>query len=203
MLSKQFLVSCTQSSDCAGGYQRYAAIKALTGVPLESDYPYQSAKSGTITPFIPGICLAKNKIKMASTTTYRRYRQIPYSKMRLLVARGPVMASFAASGDFALYKRGIFMCQPVRASAINHAINVIGYTDLNGTIGGHWIVKNSWGPDWGIGGFAYISKYHDCGLKYDVYQFVDSSVATTINKGGQRGLIGLALLLLIMLSGCL
>lgn len=75
---------------------------------------------------------------------------------------------------------------------------VVGYTDLNGTQGGHWIVKNSWGTSWGVGGFGYISKYHDCSLKYDVYQFVDSTMMSpkiVVQWGLRLQILSLALIL--------
>ena len=33
-----------------------------------------------------------------------------------------------------------------------HALLVVGYDDP----GGYWIVKNSWGPGWGVGGFGRV-----------------------------------------------
>lgn len=93
--------------------------------------------------------------------------------MRALLKNGPVMATFATSYPFMQYKGGVFMCNTTTLSQINHAVTVIGYTDINGTSGGDWIIKNSWGSGWGEGGFGTISKYRDCSLKYDVYQFVN------------------------------
>lgn len=42
---------------------------------------------------------------------------------------------------------------------IDHAVLLIGYTST------HWIIKNSWGIRWGLGGYAYINKTNDCQLK--------------------------------------
>lgn len=36
---------------------------------------------------------------------------------------------------------------------------MVGYTPT------HWIIKNSWGTNWGDSGFGYLSKKADCGLK--------------------------------------
>lgn len=82
---------------------------------------------------------------------------------------------------------------------INHAVTIVGFTETNGTDGGHWILKNSWGTAWGIGGFAYLSKYRDCGIKYDVFQFVDNSTVAAVHSSGFRmALLGILLLISVI-----
>ena len=46
---------------------------------------------------------------------------------------------------------------------VNHAVNAVGYTST------YWIVRNSWGSTWGIGGYVYIGY--------------DSTTATTSTVG--------------------
>lgn len=42
-------------------------------------------------------------------------------------------------------------CNPLNR-VIDHSALLIGYTDTE------WIIKNSWGKNWGIDGYAYISR---------------------------------------------
>jgi C1A family cysteine protease len=63
------------------------------------------------------------------------------------------------------YSSGIFSSCPANAyQFVNHAVLLIGF-DING----NWIIKNSWGPEWGENGFATISVSNDCGLIKYVY----------------------------------
>ncbi len=44
---------------------------------------------------------------------------------------------------------------------LNHALLVIGYgntTFINGSYAKHWILKNSWGADWGIQGSMLLAR---------------------------------------------
>lgn len=52
---------------------------------------------------------------------------------------------------------GMITCAPT--STINHAVLLVGYTPT------HWIIKNSWGTNWGNNGYGYISKTGDCGIR--------------------------------------
>jgi C1A family cysteine protease len=42
---------------------------------------------------------------------------------------------------------------------IDHAVVLIGYKSGVG-----WKIKNSWGPDWGMKGYAWIKDGNNCGI---------------------------------------
>lgn len=66
-----------------------------------------------------------------------------------------------ANTAFDYYSSGVFDgCPSYSSSYINHAVLLIGYTSE-----GNWIIKNSWGTNWGDSGYMIISKDYDCGLK--------------------------------------
>lgn len=78
----------------------------------------------------------------------------------MLTDNGPIAVGVSAGNSaFMDYSSGVFNGCPVGA-AIDHAVLLVGFTSE-----GHWIVKNSWGLDWGDGGYITISKDNDCGLK--------------------------------------
>ncbi|CAB3251825.1 unnamed protein product [Arctia plantaginis] len=46
---------------------------------------------------------------------------------------------------------------------LNHEVTLVGYGERDGDT--FWILKNSWGPTWGIGGYMYISaRDNNCGV---------------------------------------
>lgn len=58
---------------------------------------------------------------------------------------GPLPVGIYATSSFSSYSTGIYSGCPASSSLyINHAVLLVGYT-----ANGDWIVKNSWGTDWG------------------------------------------------------
>jgi Papain family cysteine protease/BNR/Asp-box repeat len=72
---------------------------------------------------------------------------------------GPVAVSLEVFSDFYSYRSGIYSHK--RGDDVGgHLVLLVGYKDtpLNSSIGGgYFIVKNSWGPGWGEGGFFRIA----------------------------------------------
>jgi C1A family cysteine protease len=69
-----------------------------------------------------------------------------------LVERGPLVAPIVYDECLANYRGGVFNEQDL--DMINHAVLLIGWDDDKQA----WLVKNSWGEEWGGKGFAWI-KY--------------------------------------------
>jgi C1A family cysteine protease len=42
---------------------------------------------------------------------------------------------------------------------IDHAVALVGYKSGVG-----WKIKNSWGDDWGVDGYAWIAEQNTCGI---------------------------------------
>lgn len=81
---------------------------------------------------------------------------------------GPVSVCLDAS-NWSFYKSGIFSnCGTVQ----NHAVLLVGYDE------NRWIVKNSWGTNWGESGYINIAKNNggtSCGIKLNaVVPFVNN-----------------------------
>ena len=61
-----------------------------------------------------------------------------------------------AGYNLQFYDSGVFSdC----SSKLNHAVAVVGYRSGVG-----WRIKNSWGLEWGEGGYAWIGEGNTCGI---------------------------------------
>ena len=88
---------------------------------------------------------------------------VSYKDIKNLLLKSPVAAAVDAS-DWSPYVSGVFSCNGTPQQ--NHAILVVGY-DVNG----NYIIKNSWGTNWGNNGYITLSKDNDCGIKQNIYAY--------------------------------
>lgn len=63
---------------------------------------------------------------------------------------------------FQLYSGGIFDNSDCFTGTLDHATNVVGFGDDNGTE--YWIMRNSWGTSWGDEGYIYIAIEDGAGI---------------------------------------
>jgi len=55
--------------------------------------------------------------------------------------------SFRVASDFMSYKSGTYMKADCSQNNGGHAVSIVGYKD------NYWIVRNSWGSNWGMSGY--------------------------------------------------
>jgi C1A family cysteine protease len=172
-LSPQQMVDCAPKPPCRacnGGSVTYAYKYLLSagGSHTEASYPYVSAKTlqaGTCRTFGDSI-----GAKVASVNGSQPYIWLPknVSAIKSFIAtKGPVVATVFANEFFMHYGGGVIMATQC-TGRFNHYIQVVGYTRMNGIP--VWIIKNSWGTRWGVGGYAYLQANVDnpCDLFHQV-----------------------------------
>ncbi|GMN43577.1 hypothetical protein TIFTF001_012775 [Ficus carica] len=148
-LSEQQLVDCVMKNDgCNGGSKNFAfEYIQNNGITTEANYPYQEQRYD---------CQAGT----TSVVQISGYQQVPPNneEERLkAVSVQPVSVSIDANGtSFKYYKSGVFT-GPCGTSP-HHAVTFVGYgTAEDGTK--YWLLKNSWGEDWGENGFMRLERY--------------------------------------------
>lgn len=150
-LSEQELVDCdrTYNNGCSGGLMDYAYNWVLKnhGIDTEEDYPYRSAERSCI----------KNKLNNR-VVTIDGYTDVPPLNEKLLlqaVASQPVSVGICGSErTFQLYSKGIF--NGPCSTSLDHAVLIVGYGSENGV--DYWILKNSWGTNWGMDGYMHLLR---------------------------------------------
>lgn len=103
-----------------------------------------------------------------------------------------------ADYGFMNYKSGVYFCNYTTVqSDLNHAVTVVGY-DSNGNV----MVKNSWGKQWGVNGYGWISgnSSRNCGLNLFGYGLtVEKQVETSKSWGSYVG-VGIVLVIGLVLG---
>jgi len=176
-LSEQNLVDCDhqctmyenqQSCDagCNGGLQpnAYSYIIKNGGIDTESSYPYEGYDD---------TCRynAANRGAQIRNWTFISTNE---QQMATYCAEHGPLAIAADAEEWQFYIWGVF--EGPCGTSLDHGILIVGYgteTDELGFSIDYWIVKNSWGADWGLDGYLWIIRgVGECGLN----TYVTSSI---------------------------
>lgn len=162
-LSEQELVDCdtSQNQGCNGGLmdKAFEFIKKKGGINTEDNYPYMAED---------GECdIQKRNSPVVSIDGHEDVPPNDEGSLLKAVANQPVSVAIQASGsDFQFYSEGVFTGDC--GTELDHGVAIVGYgTTLDGTK--YWIVKNSWGPEWGEKGYIRMQREIDaeeglCGI---------------------------------------
>jgi C1A family cysteine protease len=146
--SEQQIVDCDKkvNEGCNGGWP-YLAVQyaGQNGLETEADYPYTAED---------GKC---KYTKAKATIVNKNYTFItPNSTdaLKTAITANPISVLIEADQDvFQLYKSGVIWRNC--GSQLDHAVLAVGWQKVVGI--DSFIVKNSWGADWGQSGYVYIS----------------------------------------------
>ncbi|MDD4005300.1 MAG: C1 family peptidase [Elusimicrobiaceae bacterium] len=144
-LSEQVMVSCSGAGSCKGG-RLNADYLTTTGLPPESYYPYTQT-DGSCSNVKPGWEKETNKIGSWGSVS----KSVEELKAALNQF-GPVPTAFMVYRDFMSYKSGVYSYTSGELMG-GHGVLLVGYNDAEK----YFIVKNSWGPNWGENGFFKIA----------------------------------------------
>lgn len=153
-LSEQILISCYNTDGCGGGSPSGASAYIRdTGLPLESCFPYTAYDAQDADNSV--YCNEACDNWQADTYQIEEYGRVSSTVDAIkeaLVNTGPLVTTFYVYEDFYTYLGGIYAYTYGEKEG-GHAVLIVGYDDVNQC----FIVKNSWGMNWGESGYFRIA----------------------------------------------
>jgi len=166
-LKTNSLVSLSEQNlvDCSGAYGNYGCdgglmdsafqyIIANKGIDTEASYAY-TARDGT--------CRFSPANVGATLTSFKDIQAQSETALQSAITARPVSVAIDAShSSFQFYSSGTYYESSCSPTQLDHGVLAVGFD----TTGGFYIVKNSWGTDWGMSGYIQMSlgKNNNCGI---------------------------------------
>lgn len=158
-LSPQQIVDCDHVDlGCNGGdpVNAYEYVIKAGGLETDAEYPY-TAKDGSCK-------FVKSKAR-CPISTYHEVSGSEENMANVLATNSPMVICVDAN-PWQFYTGGVLKASSC-GNYVDHAVQLVGY-DLTGSTP-YWIVRNSWGTDWGENGYIYLEfGKNTCDLKYEV-----------------------------------
>jgi len=163
-LSEQQLVDCSKNGNmgCGGGMMDNAfEYEEGTIVCTEDSYPYTARN---------GVCHASGctaGIPKGGVVGFKDVSSDDEEALMDAVAQQPVSVAIEADQmAFQLYSGGVM--NGTCGTKLDHGVIAVGYGTQDGMK--YWLVRNSWGPSWGEGGYIKLArgvknKEGECGIQ--------------------------------------
>jgi len=180
-LSEQNIIECSWeqgNNGCSGGWMDWVFLYVYEngGIDTEAYYPYVSGEDGVDN----GTCQYSAAPSDVGATCMG-WVYLPNgdeeAMQQAIAQKGPVSIAYDVLTDFMYYESGVYSSQNCSQYQLNHAMLVVGYgTEMDQD---YWLLKNSWGEDWGDEGYIKVARNMDnnCGIaSVGVYPVVEPVV---------------------------
>jgi cathepsin B len=175
VVSPQELMDCTNGCDGGSPIAVFQALFTNPAVEAWCD-PYTEAKSTC-----GGVCATGNSysaqagsIKVIGSAGAGGVLQIQLELMR----NGPCVVTFEVYDDFQAYSSGVYIKSASAKYVGAHAVTLVGF-GVDGPWA-YWLIQNSWGPNWGMSGFAKIRRgFNECDIESRGFEVV-KPIAPTV-----------------------
>ncbi|KAK1939510.1 cysteine protease 2 [Babesia divergens] len=186
ILSEQELVSCESGSEgCNGGFSDLALQYIVNnGISASENWPYEGID-------------VECKVHSGERHYIRSFVTANgFDVAEKLLVRAPTVVYISVNEDLVFYSGGIYNGE-CDSQNLNHAVLLVGEGYDAETNKRYWLLKNSWGPDWGENGFFKMERtnsgYDKCGVLsfgFMPYGYSNKRAATfqsTQSKGPKMG----------------
>ncbi len=165
-LSESDIAFCgSHPSDCSG-WEQGGALSDMKrrGSVTENKFAYNSAFPGNDSWNSPPSCtLLPNHDKYSiKISDFENIYDITERKSYISNV-GPLVAGITVYDEFRAFRgNGIYSPSSIATKVGGHCVLIIGYSEIEK----YWLIKNSWGNEWGDNGFCRIA-YGACDIDID------------------------------------
>ncbi|MBT2560651.1 hypothetical protein J7E50_07380 [Pedobacter sp. ISL-68] len=150
-LSEQNALNCSNGGSCQGGFPALLmkwwvedrnTVKSTSQIPYTGVQVYCSTGSGGF-----------KAVAWDYVDKQRRWdKRPPVSEIKEAIARhGAILTAMYSTLQFQSFI-GNEVFNQTTPNDVNHVVTIVGWSDLKAA----WLVKNSWGTQWGNSGYAWI-----------------------------------------------
>ncbi len=126
------------------------------GIDTEASYPY-TAEDGS--------CHYDAANSGATLSSYQDISSGDEAGLLAALAITPISVAIDASqSSFQFYSGGVYYEPACSSTQLDHGVLAVGWGTDSGN--DYYIVKNSWGADWGLNGYIWMARNKDnnCGI---------------------------------------
>ncbi|KAL1450597.1 hypothetical protein WDU94_002940, partial [Cyamophila willieti] len=147
---------------CNGGHAKstFYSIQINAGLQTEKDYPWKGRRNRACS-----YEMAKAELQVKEMLVFSGEERI----LRFIYHKGPVVAHINPALMVNDYNGEIIRSNEdtcsTNPSRLTHMVLIVGFGISKSKVP-YWIVRNSWGPRWGYGGYFYVKRGQNvCGIE--------------------------------------
>ena len=166
-LSVQAIIDCKQGGTCWGGDSTLLFQKAVNWkIPVETCQTYRAVNPDSFECSVEQVCYNESRDKKYLFEKYNGVNVVEWGRvrgaanMKEALKTGPLVCDFEVTDAFEAYtankdpKNLNIYNEEKDYYGLNHAVSLVGW-GIQGD-DEYWIVRNSWGREWGYNGYFYL-----------------------------------------------